>query len=200
MKKYRLVRTSIRERIDGFKRRARNLRAAIGRMKSGRAEDMQWIEGLKKSALKRSRETAADIISAHLTGVPFIDVGNVPNIGQVSNLPMGAVLETAVRVDRNGFTPLAFGPLPEPVLGLVAPYPAVFTLAVEASYRGDMEMALQALRLDPVCARLNGAQVREMGLRLARANADWLPAFNKRQSPCRGMATRARKASGKDAG
>jgi alpha-galactosidase/6-phospho-beta-glucosidase family protein len=35
----------------------------------------------------RSRETAADIVSAHITGKAFIDVGNVPNIGQVSNLP-----------------------------------------------------------------------------------------------------------------
>lgn len=177
MKKYRLVRTSIRERAESFRHRTRNLRAMTRRMQSTRAKDREWLESRRGAILKRSRETAADIIAAHVTGVPFIDVGNVPNIGQVSNLPMGAVLETAVRVDRNGFTPLAFGPMPEPVHGLVAPYPAVFNLVVEACFRSDMEMALQALRLDPVCSRLNGKQVREMGEKLTRAHAAYLPPF-----------------------
>jgi len=126
---------------------------------------------------ERSRETAADIIAAHSSGRSFIDVGNLSNIGQVANLPMGAVVETAMRVDRNGFTPLSFGPLPEQIYGLIAPWTTVFNLGVEACFCRDKEMALRALRLDPVCSHLNTVQVREMGERLMKAHAAYLPSF-----------------------
>lgn len=160
--KYKIVRTSIAERRRGFARRDRNLRKML------RGALPEWMR-------KRSRETAADIIHAHSQGKVFIDVGNVPNVGQIANLPRGSVVETAVRVDANGFSPIAFGPLPEKVAGFVAPYCRVFDLGVEACFRGDRELALHALRLDPVTSHLNGAQVREMGLKLLAAHRRFLP-------------------------
>lgn len=178
MKKYRIIRTYIQERRRHFKTREKNLRNMLFRLKRGRAADIAWMRKKRSCYVQHSRETAADIIAAHSTGREFIDVGNLPNIGQVSNLPRGAVLETAMRVDRNGFTPLAFGPLPEPINGLMAPWPIVFGLTVDACFHRDKEMALQALRLDPVCAHLNTAQVREMGGRLMRAQAAFLPELN----------------------
>ncbi|MDO9543488.1 MAG: hypothetical protein Q7J98_14375 [Kiritimatiellia bacterium] len=177
MKKYRIVRTSIKERQDGFNQRERRLRVMVSRLGGKGASDRNWIEKHMNEYLERSRETAADIIAAHSSGQSFIDVGNLPNIGQISNLPLGVVVETAMRVDRNGFTPLTFGPLPEPIHGLVAPWPIVFGMTVDACFRRDKEMALQALRLDPVCSHLNTQQVREMGERLMHAHAAYLPAF-----------------------
>jgi alpha-galactosidase/6-phospho-beta-glucosidase family protein len=118
----------------------------------------------------RSRETAADIIAAHVTGKAFIDVGNVPNIGQVSNLPPGAVVETAVRVDSNGFSPICFGDLPAPVLGFVEPAVRVFETTVRACMERDRSLALQALRMDPVCAHLAGDEVKDLGSRLLAAH------------------------------
>jgi hypothetical protein len=38
-------------------------------------------------------------------------------------------------------------------------------------------MALQALRLDPVCAHLNGAQVNDLGARLLHAHRTFITAF-----------------------
>lgn len=158
LRAYRLVRTSIEERRRALEQR----RAAL-------LEAVRSPAPPEKPA--RSRETAADIIAAHVEGRTFIDVGNLPNRGQVSNLPPGTVVETAVRVTRNGFAPVAFGPLPEPVRSLVAPVAQSFDLAVEACFRGDRGMALQALLLDPVCSRLNPAQVRKLGNRLLAAHA-----------------------------
>ncbi len=126
---------------------------------------------------QRTRETAADIIAAHCQGQVFIDVGNLPNIGQISNLPHGLVVETAVRVDRNGFSPLAFGALPPIVHGFIEPYAHVFPMVVEACFRRDKKLALQALRLDPVCSHLNGAQVSELGERLLGAHKRFIKAF-----------------------
>ena len=164
MRKYRLKRTSIEERRDGFKSRKAMLRS--------------WAaKGLPSEFLGRSRETAADIIAAHLTGRAFIDVGNLPNVGQIASLPEGVVVETAALVDANGFSPIAFGPLPEPIQGFVEPYARVFELTVEACFAQDAELALRALRLDPVCSHLNGEQVRELGCRLLRAHRKYAPAM-----------------------
>jgi alpha-galactosidase/6-phospho-beta-glucosidase family protein len=157
MKKYRLVRTTIAERRQSFRERDRRLRAMV---KGGAPEHYT----------RRSRETAADIIAAHATGRPFIDVGNVPNIGQIANLPRGPVVETAVRVDGNGFSPICFGDLPQPVLGLVEPHAYVQATAVRACLERDRDLAFAALRLDPACAHLTGDQVREMGERLLAAH------------------------------
>lgn len=161
MKRYRLVRTAIGERRTAFRERARRLEA----MAAGE---------IPQEFLRRSRETAADIVSAHATGRAFLDVGNVPNIGQVSNLPRGTVVETAVRVDANGFSPVCFGGLPEPVLALVEPYAHVFDATVRACFERDRGMALQALRMDPVCSRLTGDRVAEMGKRLIAAHKPFL--------------------------
>lgn len=180
MKNYRLVRTSITERHRGFRSRNNHLSNMLGCLRRGRPEDLTWIREKNKWYVEKSRETAANIIDAHISGKTFIDVGNLPNIGQVANLPMGTVVETAIRVDRNGFTPLAFGALPEKVYGLVAPWPTVFDMTVEACFRADKEMALQALRFDPVCSHLNAQQVREMGERLMRAHKAYLPEFKSR--------------------
>jgi alpha-galactosidase len=164
LKKYRLLRTSIAERRQGFAARQAALAKAV--------QSPIPTEGVRKS-----RETAADIIAAHVQGKPFIDVGNVPNIGQISNLPLGTVVETAVRVDRNGFSPLAFGPLPEPVRSFIEPFAQGYDMAVEACFRGDRALALQALQLDPVCAHLNPRQVRELGERLLAAHAPFITQF-----------------------
>lgn len=157
MKKYKLVRTTIQERRDQFAKRAARL-------------DEILAGDLPQDYLDRSRETAADIVAAHAGGKPFIDVGNLPNIGQISNLPDGTVVETAIRVDQNGFAPIAFGALPDPIAGWIAPHAKAFNLLVDACFRNDRREALNALRLDPVCSHLTTDRVIEMGNRLLAAN------------------------------
>ena len=164
MKRYKIKRTSIADRRKGFKQRESNIRKMIrGKIPEGYFE--------------RSRETAADIIDAHWRGGTFIDVGNTPNVGQISNLPKGTVVETAVRVDRNGVSPIAFGALPRCVKGMLEPYAAVYSMVVDACFNRDRNLAMQALRLDPMCAHLTGEQVEEMGSRLLKAHREFIKVF-----------------------
>jgi len=162
IRRYKLVRTSIQYRRQIL----RNNRSRITKMLSG---------NLDKKMLTRSREAAADIIDAHSQGKVFIDVGNVPNSGQISNVALGAVVETAVRVDANGLAPVSFGALPEIVSGFVDPWVASFGMAVDACFESDRGKALQALRLDPVCLHLSTAEVNDMGNRLLKAHRRFIP-------------------------
>ena len=162
--KYHLVRTTIEQRRENMRR----AETAVERMTK---------EQIPAHYSQRSRETAADIINAFVTGSRFVDVGNVPNVGQVANLPMGSVLETPVLVTRFGFQPIAVGGLPEPVRTWVERFVRVEDLAVEAAMQGDLNKALKALALDPVVSHLTFGEIEELGLRLLRANAQYLPQF-----------------------
>ena len=164
LRKYKLVRTTIADRQKGYDWLGRRLREMV-------AGDID------EKFTQRSRETAADIIDAHSQGRVFIDVGNVPNVGQIGNLPRGLVVETAVRVDRNGFSPIAFGDLPEPIR-VMAERPAdMFLMVVEACFRRGWPLAVQALRADPLCSHLNCQQVEQLAGRLLKAHRKFISAF-----------------------
>lgn len=165
MKTFRLVRTTITDRKNRQAKHRQRLKALV----DGPIDPVYT---------KRTSETAADIIAAHAQGRTFIDVGNVPNVGQIENLPRGLVVETMVRVDRLGVTPLAFGPLPGVVRGLIEPYGQVYPMTVEACFHGDKHMAVEALRLDPVCAPLTSAQVQGLADRLLGAHKRFITAFD----------------------
>ena len=162
LKRFRLVRTSIAQRRAN-RRRARRWTLALA---SGKAEPGP-----------RSRETAVDIIAAIARGKAFCDVVNLPNEGQIDNLPRGAVVETLGLVDGLGFRPISSGPLPPIIQQLVEPHCRCQLMTLEAALSGDRELALQALMADPLCAHLSPSEVRRMGLELMAATRKWLPQF-----------------------
>ncbi len=75
---------------------------------------------------------------------------NLPNAGQVSNLPMGATVETPAFVDGAGVHPVNVGALPEPIAELLRRELFVSQLCVDAAVEGSREKALQCLLLDPM--------------------------------------------------
>jgi alpha-galactosidase len=75
---------------------------------------------------------------------------NLPNVGQIANLPLGATVETPVIVDGAGIHPVHMGVLPEPIAELCRREIATAQLGVDAAIEGNRETALQCLLLDPV--------------------------------------------------
>ena len=162
MKRFKLVRTFVEERHAGIEK--------------ARQHALDLASGVLEPEPK-SRETAVDIMKSFVTNQPFVDVVNLPNIGQIDNLPRGAVVETLGLVNSRGFSPIAVGPLPEKLLLLVEPHCRVQQMTLEAALNGDRELALQALLHDPLCAACPPSDVRKMGLELMAATKEWLPQF-----------------------
>ncbi|MFA6101802.1 MAG: hypothetical protein WCV67_01835 [Victivallaceae bacterium] len=162
IKRFGLVRTSIEERYD---------------VRKGARERAAKLASGETAPFGRSRETAVDIMTAFINNKPFIDVVNMPNIGQIDNLPRGAVVETMGMVDARGFTPIAIGSLPREVQPTIDVHCKVQMMTLEAAMKGDLEMALHSLMLDPLCANLPPSDVRKMGLELIKATKAWLPQF-----------------------
>jgi len=160
--RFKLVRTSIAER------RASRARA--------RQTALDLAEG-KREPFPRSRETAVDIMMAIAHEKPFIDVVNVPNEGQISNLPQGAVVETLGLIDGLGFRPVTTGTLPETIRQVVEPHCHVQLMTLKAALDGNRDLAMQALMMDPICSHLAPSDVRAMGTELMEATQAWLPQF-----------------------
>ncbi|MBN2045651.1 MAG: alpha-glucosidase/alpha-galactosidase [Anaerolineales bacterium] len=83
---------------------------------------------------------------------------NLPNIGQINNLPLNAIVETPALLSGMGVQPVAVGNLPEGIAELLRREITVSQLSVDAAVLGDRQLALQALLLDPVITDLNIAK------------------------------------------
>ena len=73
---------------------------------------------------------------------------NLPNIGQVPNLPLGAVLETPAIADSNGMHAITQAPLPTAAAGLLATRFAWVDVVVEAALERSRTKFVEALILD----------------------------------------------------
>ena len=100
---------------------------------------------------------------------------NLPNAGQVSNLPARVVVEGTARVDSAGFHPLGFGAIPPGMAALLQREIAVQELTVEAAFAGDRELVVQAMLAD---GRVTApADARALTDTLLAAHREWLPRF-----------------------
>jgi len=100
--------------------------------------------------LEKSAEQLAPVMAALLGGPAGRFVVNVPNYGQIDNLPREAVVECVAEIDGLGVHPLAVGPLPHAAYAVVAPHVARQELIVEAALTGERAPALAALATDPL--------------------------------------------------
>jgi alpha-galactosidase len=75
---------------------------------------------------------------------------NLPNRGQIVNLPLDSVVETQAIANGKGLTPIAFGELRACVAPQVRLHSDIQEMIVEAGLTGDRELALQGFLLDPL--------------------------------------------------
>lgn len=83
---------------------------------------------------------------------------NLPNQGQIRNLPTNTIVETPAVITGMGPRALNMGSLPEGVAELLRRESCVGQLCVDAAVSGDRQLALQCLLLDPVITDLDVAR------------------------------------------
>jgi alpha-galactosidase len=132
------------------------------------------IEG-ELPPIERSPEATADIVSAVANGRYVRTIVNLPNTGQIDNLPRGAVVETLAELGAAGAVPLTVGALPLGVLSTLQPHAVNQELIAQASLTGDRQLALQAMVNDPLVGNLKTA--RALLDDLLEAHASYLPQF-----------------------
>ena len=118
-------------------------------------------------------EQVVDIILSIRGDRGKIYSANLPNTGQVPNLPQGAIVESPAVADAAGLHPLLQPPLPPAIAGALATrYQWVETI-VEAALEGSREKFIQALVLDGYVTSLG--QAAALADDLLAAQAEYLP-------------------------
>jgi len=126
--------------------------------------------------LRRSGELLSRVVAALGAGPPGRFIVNVPNVGQVDNLPREVVLECQAYLGPGGVEPSSVGPLPAGVVQTLAGRVWQQETIVEAAVRGDPERVLQALMADPMVPSWETAQA--LRDELLAANVSHLPQFS----------------------
>ncbi|MCY7825303.1 alpha-galacturonidase LplD [Bacillus spizizenii] len=115
-----------------------------------RKETEQLIAQKRGVAGKASGEEGVNIIAALLGLGELVTNVNVPNQGQVSSLPLQAIVETNALVTRNSVQPIFSGALPKGVEMLAARHVSNQEAVAEAGLTNDRGLAFQAFLNDPL--------------------------------------------------
>lgn len=125
-----------------------------------RLNDMSNGDMTIESLLDTDSEGALEMIeNIAFAGNHYHLAANLPNAGQIANLPFNTIVETPVMVDGAGIHPVHVGSLPEPVAELCRRELMIAQLGVDAAVEGDYGKALQCLLLDPVIDDLDSAKL-----------------------------------------
>ena len=160
--------------------RAHTFARGSGRAKY-REHCLAMLDGSKPIPSLHSHEHADHTIAALSgKGPALLTPLNLPNVGQIDNVPRDAVVETMAYLDAGGTHPLAVGSLPLPALHAVMQHIPNQEMIVEAGLTGNRELAVLALANDPLIPSP------DIAARIAddffEAFRDQLPQFNDRWS------------------
>ncbi len=102
---------------------------------------------------------ALDVIEGLLSPRPRREVVNTQNRGAIPEVPDDAVVEVRADLSSFGVVPVATGPLPEEVLGLLRQVKSYERLTVEAAITRSRGKALAALLANPLVRTLEKARL-----------------------------------------
>ena len=134
-------------------------------------------EGRETPDWTRSGEEMTSVVRAVVSGKPELLNLNLPNDGQISNLPRDVVVETQAVVEGKSITPRGAGELPGAVGTLCRLHCDVHELTLRSALEGSRELLVEALTLDPCTAAADFAELGRLADDLLQANRKWLPRF-----------------------
>jgi len=122
-------------------------------------------------------EQVIDIIASIRADAGRVYSMNLPNRGQVPNLPAEAIVESPAVADAGGIRPITQRPLPAGIVGTLATRLAWVETVVEAALEGSRAKFVQALVLDGAVSSLDMAE--KLADELLSAQAQYLPQFER---------------------
>jgi alpha-galactosidase/6-phospho-beta-glucosidase family protein len=138
---------------------------------------VEWLMKLDEIPAWGSGELVADVINAVVTGKPRWLPMNLPNSGQVTNLPEGAITECIGIADSDGVHPRDQVTVPSVLGEYLRRINVSQELTVEAALTGSRTAVLEAMLSDQMVGRLPFEHVVAMTDELLAATAPWLPQF-----------------------
>ena len=118
-------------------------------LKERLAKSARLVSGEQEFEFKPTGEEGVRQIKALLGLDDFVTNVNVPNVGQIPNLPLGSVVESNARFCADTVIPVMAGDVPTAVHGLLSTIVDNQDMVVEAAANRDLELAFKAFCKDP---------------------------------------------------
>jgi alpha-galactosidase len=125
-----------------------------------------------------SGELVVELIEGLVTGEDRDLPVNLPNTGQVVNLPVGVVVECIGTSGAEGVRPRDVTEVPGVLGRHLATVVASQEATVEAALSGDRAKVLEAMVLDPLTGALPFEEIVELTDEMLSATGRWLPRFD----------------------
>ena len=148
-----------------------------GALSDYQRETIEIIEGTKALEFKESGEEGVLQMKALLGLSSMTTNVNLPNVGQITNLPLGMIVETNATFGHDSVTPVTAGAIPAGVDILVQRVAYNQELVVEAAVTGNYELAFKAFVNDPLVT-ISLEEARELFNEMLANTKDYLPAYN----------------------
>jgi alpha-galactosidase len=114
------------------------------------AKSRALVSGEKQVEIKETGEEGVQQLRALFGLRELVTNVNIPNQGQIPNLPMGAVVETNAVFRANSLKPVFAGPVPKEIYPLVSRICSEQELVSEAIAERDLEKIFSAFANDPL--------------------------------------------------
>ena len=134
------------------------------------------ITGKEKPDMKPSGEEGHLLLKALLGLGDLVSNVNLPNRGQIPNLPLGAVVETNARFGKDRIDPVPAGPLPDRLLPLIARHTENQGNTLDAALRCDRELGLKTFLNNPQFADVSPQDGRRLFDDMLKNQRAYLPA------------------------
>lgn len=118
-------------------------------LKNRLARSERLYSGEEAPVINQTGEEGVQQMRAILGLRDLVTNVNIPNQGQIPNLPLGAVVETNAHFSADSVRPVFAGPLPESIYPLVSRVSGIQELIVEAALNRDLEQVFTAFQMDP---------------------------------------------------
>jgi alpha-galactosidase len=150
-----------------------------GHMSDKAEDDRTMAELLAAEAVPAwpSGEFVAPLLEGLITGRDSTLPANLPNTGQVENLPPDVVVECMAVAGADGLRPRDTATVPSFLGEHLRRVVSSQELTVEAALSGDRTLVLEAMLADPVAGALPFEHVVSMTEDLLGGGAAWLPQF-----------------------
>ena len=150
---------------------------------SWRIEDLQHrlqrsddlISGKEEIDLTPSGEEGHLLLKAILGLGDLVSNVNVPNRGQIPNLPLGAVVETNALFGRDRIEPIYAGPLPGNLLPLIARHIYNQENTLKTALSCDRKLGFTTFMNDPQLASVEPAEGKKLFDDMLENQRKWLP-------------------------
>lgn len=137
----------------------------------------KMISGEKDVTVNGTGEEGVHQIRALLGLCELVTNVNIPNVGQIPNLPLGAVVETNAVFRDNSVTPVSAGNIPKEIYTLVSRIVGEQELAEEGIHERNLDKIFCAFISDPLLGKLSISDTKALFKEMIDNTKEYLTMF-----------------------